>query len=90
MTEVVAELGDQVSDPITGFKGTAVAITIWMFGCRRVTIQPKGLNKDGDVFDCQSFDEPGLKITKRANVPAKIQKLRRVNGGPRPEPVRGH
>lgn len=85
MNETVVELGDQVKDPVTGFKGTAVAITTWMFGCRRVTVQPKGLDKDGKLFETQSFDEPGLTVTKRANTPKAVQDKRRRTGGPRPE-----
>lgn len=84
MTETVVNLGDEVTDPITGFKGTAVAITLWMYGCRRVVIQPKGVDKEGKVFADMAFDEPQLKVTKRANVPAKVQKLRTATGGPRP------
>lgn len=84
MTKTVVELGDKVRDPITGFKGTAVAVTQWLFGCRRISIQPEGLDKDGDMFAVQAFDEPQLKVTKRANTPAKVVALRRAEGGPRP------
>lgn len=84
MTETVVELGDKVRDPITGFKGTAVAHTQWLHGCRRITIQPEGIDKDGDPFTAQAFDEPQLKVTKRANIPANVVKLRQENGGPRP------
>lgn len=35
------ELGDEVVDNITGFKGTVVAITKWISGCDRVNVQPK-------------------------------------------------
>ena len=85
MTETTVELGDRVSDPITGFKGTAIAITQWMYGCRRITIQPTGVNKDGEIFGSEAFDEPSLKVTKRANTPAAVKKSRATNGGPRPE-----
>lgn len=84
MSETVVNLGDQVTDPVTGFKGTAVAVTTWMYGCRRITIQPKGVDKEGKVFPDMAFDEPQLTVTKRANVPVKVQKLRQVTGGPRP------
>jgi len=36
------------------------------------------------MFDVQAFDEPQLKVTKRANTPVKVVKLREANGGPRP------
>ena len=85
MTETKVDFGDKVIDSITGFKGTVVAITQWLYGCRRITVQPSGINKDGFIFDTQAFDEPSLKVTKRANTPVAVKKLRAVNGGPRPE-----
>lgn len=85
MSETVVDFGDKVTDSVTGFKGTVVAITQWLYGCRRITVQPHGLNKDGEIFDTQAFDEPSLKVTKRANTPVAVKKLRAVKGGPRPE-----
>ena len=85
MDETVVDFGDQVTDPLTGFKGTVVAITQWMYGCRRITIRPKGLDKAGKTIESISVDEPGLKVTKRANVPAAVKKRRAATGGPRPE-----
>lgn len=82
--ETVVNLGDIAQDPVTGFKGTAICITVWQFGCRRITLQPKGLDKDGKVYESDSFDEPSLKIIKRANVTKAVQKKRRATGGPRP------
>lgn len=62
------ELGDQVRDPITGFKGTAIARTSWLHGCVRILVQPKG-NKEGTkVEEAQNFDEPQLEVTKRARL----------------------
>ncbi len=85
MSETTVDFGDQVIDPITGFKGTVIAITQWMYGCRRVTLQPKGLNKDGETFEAQQFDEPQLKVTKAANTSASVKKRRAATGGPRPQ-----
>ena len=77
------ELGDQVEDVISGFKGTVLARTVWINGCARITIQPK-VGKDGTLPDDKCFDEVQLKIVKRANTPVKETKRRRSNGGPRP------
>ena len=85
MKETTVDFGDQVTDPMTGFKGTVIAITQWMYGCRRVTIQPKGLNKDGEIFEAQQFDEPQLKVTKAAKTPPAVRKKRAKTGGPRPQ-----
>ena len=82
--ETKVELGDQVSDPMTGFKGTAIAVTQWLHGCLRITVQPKGLDNDGKLYDVEVFDEPALKVTKAINLAPKERKLRAVNGGPRP------
>jgi len=84
-TETKVDFGDQVTDPMTGFKGTVIAITQWMYGCRRVTVQPKGIDKDGKLFDTAQFDEPQLKITKAAKTPVAVKKKRAATGGPRPE-----
>lgn len=62
------KLGDEVIDTITGFKGIAVGNTTWIHGCSRITIQPKGLDKDGKIFEPQTFDEPQLKIIKKKKV----------------------
>ena len=88
MTETTVDFGDQVEDTITGFKGTVIAITQWMYGCRRITVQPKGLNKDGEIYGHEQFDEPQLKVTKAAKIPAAVKKTRAATGGPRPAPRR--
>jgi hypothetical protein len=74
------QLGDEVIDTITGFKGIAIAKTRWISGCDRINVQPKGLDKDGHLFDTQSFDEPLLKIVKKKTSKKKVN---RENGGPR-------
>lgn len=64
------ELGDEVCDSITGFKGVAVAITEWLNGCQRIMIQPKEL-KDGKPIEPLTFDTEQLIITKKADVHAE-------------------
>lgn len=78
------ELGDLVKDRITGFKGVAVGVTTWLFGCSRVIVQPQGLTKDGKTFESQSFDEPQLEIVKKAKQKDKPENHK--TGGPRSEP----
>lgn len=80
----MVQLGDVCKDEITGFEGTAVAITEFLYGCRRVSLQPKGNQPDGTPIDACSFDEPALTVTKAKNPPAKPL----ATGGPRPEPTR--
>lgn len=77
-------LGDEVEDTITGFKGTAICRAQWITGCDRITVQPRGLTKEGKTFDCETFDEFTLKVAKRAGTKKKATK----KGGPRPSPVK--
>jgi hypothetical protein len=88
-------LGDQVKDKVTGFKGIAVAVTTWLNGCVRVTITPESLDKDGKIQDSQSFDEEQLELLKAGKVaavksrePAPIVVPKAKTGGPKPEPRR--
>jgi hypothetical protein len=72
------ELGDEVKDPITGFVGTAVAVTFWINNCARVCVQPKGLDKEGKVKSSETFDHMQLVVTKAINPKPEPRK----NGGP--------
>ena len=71
-------LGDKVKDPITGFTGTVVARTTWLQGCARINIQPFGTDKDGKIFECQSFDEPQLVVIKAKTRQEKNRRMTRV------------
>jgi len=96
------QLGDLVEDIVTGFQGVAVARTQWLHGCLRYTVQPQGVTKDGKIRETQTFDEPQLKILRRAIAPATpapytrfidtrltpLTQQERKTGGPRPEPTR--
>ena len=75
-------LGDEVRDTITGFEGVVVAVTKWLHGCRRITVQPRTLH-EGKVPDTASFDEPQVEVLKSASVATTGN-----TGGPSPEPVR--
>ena len=78
------QLGDKVKDTVTGFKGIAVAITQWLNGCDRVTVQPQGLKKDGSVYDTYCFDVTQIEYCGRA----KVKTGERDTGGPRPSPAK--
>lgn len=73
------QLGDEVEDTITGFKGVAIGRTTWLTGCDRIMVQPKGVTKDGKTYEPQSFDEGILKVTKPKNNSIKTD---RTKGGP--------
>lgn len=74
--------GDFARDTITGFEGIVVATTDWLYGCRRLTLQPKAMH-DGKPIEPQTFDEPQLELVSKEEVKGKND-----TGGPRPEPVR--
>lgn len=58
-------LGDQAKDKVTGFEGVVVAVTTWLNGCQRFTVQPQKLDKDGKIRESQCFDDHQLEVTKR-------------------------
>lgn len=52
----MAKLGDIVTDRITGFTGTVTGIAEFLYGCKRVLIQPSEL-KDGKPIEDMWFDD---------------------------------
>ncbi len=76
-------LGDEVVDRISGYKGIITARTEWLYGCARYSVQSKKL-KDGKPIEAIGSDEMGLKLVKAAPRGPKIQRT----GGPHDEPTR--
>ncbi len=75
------KLGDIAKDSISGFKGVVVAITKWIHGCNRITLQPQGLLK-GKRLENDTFDEPQIEVLKK-----KTHKTTSGTGGWAPAPV---
>jgi len=73
----MTELGDQVKDSVSGFKGIAIGITLFLHGCTRVGVQPR-ITKDGKLPSAEWFDEPQL-IKEKANA---VKTGSRDIGGP--------
>lgn len=71
-------LGQQVTDSISGYKGTAVCYTEYIHAVPRVGIQKKGLTKEGKPFDALDVDFPQLKEYEKYKTPA----LEKKKGGP--------
>jgi len=61
------ELGDRVKDKISGLKGIVVGISNYLYGCKRVSIQPEEA-KDGKPAEWYTVDEPQLEIVKKSVV----------------------
>ena len=76
------ELGDQVMDTVSGFKGVCDSITVYLNGCKRIGMQPK-VKKDGTLPDGKYFDIEQVKVVKR-----KVAKKLKPSGGPMPDPIR--
>ena len=89
MAETI-NLGDSVKDNITGATGIAVAVTDWLYQCRRVGVQSKKLDKDGRAQEPFWVDEPQLSVVKcgavLAQKPVKATLAR--TGGPSRESFR--
>jgi hypothetical protein len=77
-------LGDKAKDMISGYTGIVVAVTQWLHGCRRLTLQTQGLDKDGKPIECQSFDWSQVELVESTPQPVPVVET----GGPRPEPRR--
>jgi len=72
-------LGDEVKDSVSGFKGIAVAKHTYLQGCDRVSVQPS-IDKEGKLPEAQTFDEPQLETIKQAKVKRQASSI--DPGGP--------
>ena len=70
-------LGQKVKCKVTGFVGVAVARTVFLNGCVRVTVQPAA-KADGGLPDEKWFDEMQLEAVGKK----KIDITQRNTGGP--------
>lgn len=70
------ELGITVEDTISGFRGVITRRTQWLNNCNTYGVQPRELDKNGNVRDCGNFDEPQLKMVaqKKAALPFWVLK----------------
>ncbi len=70
-------LGEELKDSITGFKGICAARTQYISGCNRYSLQKTQLNKSGKPEEWCAFDEDYLvKIGEGLNKQVKKQKPR--------------
>ena len=76
------QLGDEVQDVVTKFKGIAVARTEWLHGCKRIIIQPP-INEKGEIPENGAFDEPQCIVIYTASQ-IKVGRSGGDTGGPMP------
>lgn len=72
-------LGDIVRDSISGYEGVVIGITDWIYGCRRLAVQSKGLH-DGIPIAPVSIDEPQCVLVSEAIAEHKVEPLRKTGG----------
>ena len=63
----MVELGDRVKDKISGLKGIVVGISNYLYGCRRISIQPEE-SKDGNPAEWFTIDEPQVDVVEKAAI----------------------
>lgn len=71
------QLGQKVRDTHSGIEGKVIAITDWLYGCRRCVIQPFGEKADGGPKDSFSVDEPQCEVVE--DTPAPVAAPRHGN-----------
>lgn len=62
------ELGNEVEDILSGFRGVVIAESLAINGCTRVVVQPK-IDKEGKLPKAEAFDVGRLKTIKVAKIP---------------------
>jgi hypothetical protein len=82
------ELGDRVKDRVTKRVGIVVSITDWLYGCRRIQIEPEK-SKDGK-FEHFVIDEPQAELVKKHVIAGRHYTLSPITAphGGRPDAVR--
>lgn len=80
--------GDRVRDRLSGLEGTVIAITEYLYSCRRVCFQPDREDGATKIPDPVWVDEPQAELVKAsafvAEFPASEPPMaaRRTGGGP--------
>lgn len=80
MEKNMIELGQEVTDSVTGLRGYVIGRTMWLTGCATVGIQSR-VDKDGKVPEIEWVDEIRL---EEYSGEGKISAV----GGPQPTPQR--
>ena len=81
----IVHLGDAVRDTVTGLKGTVTGVVEYLYGCRRLVVQPP-VDKDGKYVDAVYVDEPQAQVIVASTRVKTSAKQRRLQpSGPRYE-----
>lgn len=81
------ELGQEVEDIVTGFKGIVVSRTQYLNKCIRYGVQSTKLKDDGKIKDWEYIDEEQLEPVSEGIIDKIKKKFKNVTqtGGPRPD-----
>jgi len=71
-------LGDEVKDIVSGYKGVITSRTEFISGCIRYGVQPKANMKEMTLPEAISFDENQLELTKAK----RVVRAKGDDGGP--------
>ena len=80
-------LGDEVKDIITNFKGIIQSRTEYLTGCNIYGVQSQELSKEGELRDWIHFDENRIKLVKKEKIKLNTSKKIEIkkdisDGGP--------
>ena len=85
-------LGSEVKDKITGFKGVIRVRSEYLTGCNVYGVQPQKLTKDGEIGAWKYFDEDLLVLVKKdkivINTEDKVVTIKKSTNKPKVEIVR--
>lgn len=75
------KLGEGVKDIVTGFTGVVMGQSSFLTGCNQYGVSPTKLQKDGERFEWQWFDENRLvKFGKSIKLPKQKKEVKGFDG----------
>lgn len=80
MNDFKFELGDELKDVITGFKGIVRGRSQYLTGCNSYGIQSQKLSENGNPQEWKWFDEDQLTRVKKEKI--VLNEKARETGGP--------
>jgi hypothetical protein len=83
----MVQLGDEVKDRVTGFKGIATGLFRYLNGCVRVMVESRKLDSAGKTVDA-TFDEERLDVVTAKVIATSATLAAERAGGPRETPLR--
>ena len=82
MNEFIFNLGDEVKDIVTGFKGAIMARVQYFTGCNQYHVQPSKVNEKGEMTEGHYFDETRLVKTGKKCITLIKPMVAKKRGGP--------